>query len=434
MSKILIKNGKVFCYKNGIDGEALDILIEEGKISKVEKNIKQKVDFEIDASNLYVIPGLVDLHVHLREPGFENKETIKTGTMAAVKGGITTLVAMANTNPPIDSPEVYQDVTKKIKENALANVIQACKSTRNENEIVEIGLLKKKGAFVFSDDGKPVQNPKTMKKLLAYASSFEVLIFEHPEDEKISEGGHINDGIKALEMGIQGIPHSSEAVAVARNILLVEETNSSLHLQHISSRYSLDLIRWAKSKNMNITCEVTPHHLILSENDIKDHLDTYKKMNPPLRSEEDIIELRKALKDGTIDVIATDHAPHTVFEKSLTIQEAPFGTTGLETSLAAIFTKLVLETNTISMLDMVRLMSFSPAMLLRMENKGHISVGADADITIFDPNKSFIVDEKMFVSKGKNSAFIGMELAGVVNYTIVSGEVVYANGEYKSTH
>jgi dihydroorotase len=425
MANLLIKNGSVYCYKNKINGERLDILISDGKIAKVGKNLNYECEV-IDASGMFVFPGLIDMHVHLREPGFENKETIETGTKAAAKGGITTIVAMANTNPPISLPEVYIDVVERIKKKSVVNVLQSATITKNMEgkEITEMGLFKELGCITFSDDGKPVYDARIMQKALVYARNFDVLILEHPEDVSLSSGGVINEGVKSLELGVQGIPNSSESTAVARDILLAKESESRLHLQHISTKESVELIRWAKSMGINVTCEVTPHHLVLTEDDILGHLDTNKKMNPPLRTEEDRESLIEALKDGIVDVIATDHAPHTKFEKSLTLQEAPFGTIGLETALPIVFTKLVKE-RILDFMELIKVFSFNPSKILGLSQKGHISEGADADIVIFDPGKKYVIDEEFFVSKGKNSCFLGFEVYGIVKYTVVGGKVVY---------
>jgi dihydroorotase len=425
MANLLIKNGSVYCYKNKINGERLDILISDGKIAKVGKNLNYECEV-IDANGMFVFPGLIDMHVHLREPGFENKETIETGTKAAAKGGITTIVAMANTNPPISLPEVYIDVVERIKKKSVVNVLQSATITKNMEgkEITEMGLFKELGCITFSDDGKPVYDARIMQKALVYARNFDVLILEHPEDVSLSSGGVINEGVKSLELGVQGIPNSSESTAVARDILLAKESESKLHLQHISTKESVELIRWAKSMGINVTCEVTPHHLILTEDDILGHLDTNKKMNPPLRTEEDRKSLIEALKDGIVDVIATDHAPHTKFEKSLTLQEAPFGTIGLETALPIVFTKLVKE-GILDFMELIKVFSFNPSKILGLSQKGHISEGADADIVIFDPGKKYVINEEFFVSKGKNSCFLGFEVYGVVKYTVVGGKVVY---------
>jgi dihydroorotase len=425
MANLLIKNGSVYCYKNKINGERLDILISDGKIAKVGKNLNYECEV-IDASGMFVFPGLIDMHVHLREPGFENKETIETGTKAAAKGGITTIVAMANTNPPISLPEVYIDVVERIKKKSVVNVLQSATITKNMEgkEITEMGLFKELGCITFSDDGKPVYDARIMQKALVYARNFDVLILEHPEDVSLSSGGVINEGVKSLELGVQGIPNSSESTAVARDILLAKESESRLHLQHISTKESVELIRWAKSMGINVTCEVTPHHLVLTEDDILGHLDTNKKMNPPLRTEEDRESLIKALKDGIVDVIATDHAPHTKFEKSLTLQEAPFGTIGLETALPIVFTKLVKE-RILDFMELIKVFSFNPSKILGLSQKGHISEGADADIVVFDLGKKYVIDEEFFVSKGKNSCFLGFEVYGIVKYTVVGGKVVY---------
>lgn len=426
MEEFVIKGGKCFCYKNNLNGEELDILVSQSKIKGIGRNLNAKE--VIDARGLWVFPGFIDLHVHLREPGGESSETIESGTKAAAKGGITTLVAMANTNPKIDSPEVYFDVKSRINRKSVVNVIQSANATKGMEgkEITEMGLIKNLGGYIFTDDGKPISDPRVLRMVLTYAKNFDVLVFEHPEEPSLSEGGVINRGLKSLELGVQGIPSCSESIAVAKAILLVEETKSYIHLQHISTKESIELIRWAKSRGINITCEVTPHHLILTEDSIQSHLDTNKKMNPPLRTEEDRQYLIKALKEGIIDVIATDHAPHTKFSKSQTLQESPFGTIGLETALPIIYSYLV-DKGVISVLELVKLFSFNPSNIIKLPNKGHLSVGADADITIFDPGEEFTITEDFFVSKSKNSCFIGMRAKGRVKYTFVGGKLVFSD-------
>ncbi|MGC8766316.1 MAG: dihydroorotase [Brevinematia bacterium] len=426
MEEFVIKGGKVFCYKNGFDGEQLDILVSNGKVKDIGKNLI--ADKVIDVRGLWVFPGFIDIHVHLREPGGEDSETIETGTKAAAKGGITTIVAMANTDPKIDSPEVYFEVKNRISRKALVNVIQSANATKGMEgkEITEMGLIKNLGGYIFTDDGKPISDAKVMYRVLTYAKNFDVLIFEHPEEPSLSEGGVINQGLKSLELGLQGIPSCSESIAVAKCILLAKETNSYIHLQHISTKESVELIRWAKDHGINVTCEVTPHHLILTEDSIQSHLDTNKKMNPPLRTEEDRQFLLNALKDGIIDVIATDHAPHTFFSKSQTLQEAPFGTIGLETALPMLYTYIV-DDGIISILDLVKLFSFNPSRIIKVPNKGHLSIGADADIVVFDPNEEFIIDERFFVSKSRNSCFLGMKAKGKVKLTFVNGNLVFSD-------
>ncbi|MGC8963827.1 MAG: dihydroorotase [Brevinematia bacterium] len=426
MEEFVIKGGKVFCYKNGFDGEQLDILVSNGKVKDIGKNLI--ADKVIDVRGLWVFPGFIDIHVHLREPGGEDSETIETGTKAAAKGGITTIVAMANTDPKIDSPEVYFEVKNRISRKALVNVIQSANATKGMEgkEITEMGLIKNLGGYIFTDDGKPISDAKVMYRVLTYAKNFDVLIFEHPEEPSLSEGGVINQGLKSLELGLQGIPSCSESIAVAKCILLAKETNSYIHLQHISTKESVELIRWAKDHGINVTCEVTPHHLILTEDSIQSHLDTNKKMNPPLRTEEDRQCLLNALKDGIIDVIATDHAPHTFFSKSQTLQEAPFGTIGLETALPMLYTYIV-DDGIISILDLVKLFSFNPSRIIKVPNKGHLSIGADADIVVFDPNEEFIIDERFFVSKSRNSCFLGMKAKGKVKLTFVNGNLVFSD-------
>ncbi|MGB9620902.1 MAG: dihydroorotase [Brevinematia bacterium] len=426
MEEFVIKGGKVFCYKNGFDGEQLDILVSNDKVKDIGKNLI--ADKVIDVRGLWVFPGFIDIHVHLREPGGEDSETIETGTKAAAKGGITTIVAMANTDPKIDSPEVYFEVKNRISRKALVNVIQSANATKGMEgkEITEMGLIKNLGGYIFTDDGKPISDAKVMYRVLTYAKNFDVLIFEHPEEPSLSEGGVINQGLKSLELGLQGIPSCSESIAVAKCILLAKETNSYIHLQHISTKESVELIRWAKDHGINVTCEVTPHHLILTEDSIQSHLDTNKKMNPPLRTEEDRQCLLNALKDGIIDVIATDHAPHTFFSKSQTLQEAPFGTIGLETALPMLYTYIV-DDGIISILDLVKLFSFNPSRIIKVPNKGHLSIGADADIVVFDPNEEFIIDERFFVSKSRNSCFLGMKAKGKVKLTFVNGNLVFSD-------
>lgn len=424
--RVLLKQGHIIDPANKVDG-ILDILINEGKISKIGKDIKSAAEEVIDASGKIILPGLVDMHVHLREPGREDKETIASGTKAAAKGGITSVLAMPNTLRAIDSTENIQRLKEIIKKDALINVFICAAITKNREgrELTDLCALQKEGAIAISDDGSSVDSSELMSLALKQAQDNKMQVICHCEDNVLSNAGVVNAGFTSTKMGLKGISKESEYKRVQRDISLAEKTQAALHIAHISCQESVDLIRQAKKKGVNITCETSPHYLVLSEKDVWD-FDTNKKMNPPLRGKEDVLAIGQGLKDGTIDVIASDHAPHTDNEKNIEFERAEFGVVGLETELSIAITELV-HTGILSWAEIVKKMSFNPAKVLGL-SKGDLGMGNDADLTVVNPDKEWVVERKLLVSKSKNSAFLGRRLKGVVEYTLCSGKIIYKDG------
>ena len=422
----LIRNGRVLNPASNTD-EVLDVLTNNGHILAMEEYIdmaRHPIDRVIDATGCFIMPGLIDMHVHLREPGLTYKEDIETGSMAAAKGGFTTIVAMANTSPVIDNKRIYGDVRNTINERAAISVIQAGSLTKGLHgmELSAIGELAIAGAIAFSDDGKTVMDAGLFRSALEEVKKYNLLVLAHCEDENLKGDGIYNQGEASNGFGVPGISNSVEDVIVARDIILAEETDAKLHICHCSTRGSVDLIRRAKNRGARVTAEVSPHHLILTDGDIEMNNSNYK-MSPPLRSSEDTRALINGLKDGTIDAIASDHAPHGEVEKGTDVSTAAFGISGLETTLPLIYTHFV-KTGAISPLEMVRKMSLNPAKILGID-KGNLAVGKDADITIFNPNKEFFIDKDTFISKGKNTPFQGHHVSGEVVATLCKGKVVY---------
>lgn len=422
--KILIKNGRLIDPYNDLD-DTLDILIDEQIISKVAKNITDACDKTIDAMGLWIMPGFIDLHVHLREPGLGYKETIKTGTAAAAAGGFTTVCAMANTKPVVDSKETLDLVYEKVKTDAVVNVCQIGAITKGMQgvELTDVESLVKANAIGISEDGKSVKNSKLMQKALEKCKQFNVPLFSHVEDDSFK--GHVNEGVASKKFGLDGIPNEMEDLIVLRDIYLNKDINAKLHICHICTKGTVELIKFAKSKNINVTCEVTPHHFTLTDEDIKENNGNYK-MAPPLRSKEDLEAILNALKDDTIDAIATDHAPHSEEEKNVPIDKALNGIVGLETAFALCVTNLV-NKNILTPSKLVEKLTINPAKIINI-NKGTLSVGAVADITIADPNFSYNIDSEDFKSKSKNTPFHNYEVCGKIIYTIVNGNII--KGEF----
>lgn len=421
--KLLIKNGHVVDPASKKDA-VLDVLVVDGKIKKLEKNIKESVDRTIDAKGLIVAPGLVDLHTHLREPGFEYKESIRTGSLAAAAGGVTTIVCMANTNPVNDNAVITSYIMKKAQEEAVVNVLPIGAISKNleGKTLAEIGQMAEAGIVGISDDGRCVMDTALMRKAMQYARGFGLMVVSHAEDECLSGHGSINEGIVATELGLPGSPNAAEELIVARDIALAELTKAHLHIAHMSTRGSLELVKAAKKRGVAVTCEVTPHHLFLTDEAVRGY-NTNASVRPPLRSAEDAKALIQGIKDGVVDTIATDHAPHASFEKEVEFTQAAHGMVGLETSLALCLQ--LVEDRIIKLSDLLRLMSANPAQILGLKNKGNLKVGADADIAIFDPKEKWKVEPAKFSSKSHNTPFGGWALKGKVKYTIVSGKVVY---------
>ncbi len=422
--KILIKNGRVIDPSSGID-ETLDILIEKGKIVDVKAKIEDKQAKVIDATRLIVAPGFIDMHVHLREPGREDKETIETGSKAAARGGFTTICCMPNTNPVNDNRGVTEYIISEAKRKAVVNVypIAAVSIGSRGKELTDMVDLKDAGAIAFSDDGQPVSDSNLMRRALEYSKLMDTPIIDHCEDKSLSQKGVMNEGYYSYLFGLAGIPSASEEVMVARDLILAEKTNAKLHIAHISTKGSIEFLRIAKEKGVRVSAEVTPHHLILTDSCLATY-DTNLKVNPPLRSENDVEALRDALRDGLIDAIATDHAPHTEDEKNVEFDYAPFGINGLETAVSLILHHFV-NKGIISIQKCVELFSTNPASILGLKNKGKIQIGGDADITILNLHKEIIVDKNKFQSKSRNTPFHGWKLRGTPVMTIVNGKIVW---------
>ena len=424
MTKLLIKNGRYINPKTNTD-EKLDVLVENGKIVDLKKEINLNSSTKIiDAKDLWVAPGLIDIHCHLRDPGQPEKETIETGTKAAAAGGFTSICQMANTVPPIDTAAMVEYVNKTNQKHGSVNVFQIAAVSKGlmQEELTPFEELKSSGAIGFSDDGKPIENLKLLRHALEYAQMLDANIISHAEDSKLCCGGAVHEGYWSVKLGIPGIPSSSEATCVAREIELVRQTKGKIHFAHISTKEAVKLIRNAKKEGLKVTAEVTPHHLVLSDEDIQD-FNPNKKMNPPLRSREDQEELAKAVVDGTLDTFATDHAPHTQEEKSRSIVEAPFGIIGFETALP-LYLEIFYHTKKLSTLDFIKKLTVNPASVLGIP-RGSISIGDIADLTIIDPNLSWKYDVNFSFSKSRNSPFHQRSLKGKALYTIVSGEVVF---------
>ena len=421
---LIIKNGRVIDPSQNLD-EELDILIENGKVTKIGKKINAPDFKEVDAKGLFVFPGFIDMHTHLREPGYEYKEDIKTGTEAAAAGGITSVACMANTNPINDNEGVTSFIIERAKDVAKVNVfpIGAVSKRMKGEELVEMGYIAEAGAVGFSDDGYPVRSSLVLRRALEYQRMIDKIIIEHAEDLELSGDGVANESPLTYKLGLKGIPSASETAIIARDIEILRQVGGRIHFAHLSSKWSVELIENAKINNLNVTAEVTPHHLLLNEQFVETFSPLYK-MKPPLRSEEDRVALVEGLKKGIIDAIATDHAPHTQDEKELEFGFAPFGVIGLETVVGLIFDRIVMS-GVISVSRFAELMSKNPAKILGLENKGSLEIGKDGDITIIDPEKKMIIDANKFKSKAKNSPFIGWEVKGWPVYTIVGGEIVF---------
>jgi dihydroorotase len=417
-----IQNGRLVNPKTNQD-EVADLWLQGDKIIAIGKGQDLQADKVIDATDKWVIPGIIDLHVHLREPGFEHKETIETGCLAAAKGGVTTMCCMPNTDPVIDNECVVEYINSMAKKANGVNVLPVGAITKGQKgeELSNIGKMKKHGICGISEDGKTVMDAALMKKAMLYAKPLDVMIFSHTEDHALA-GGAMNAGESAQLFGIKGVGREAEEVIVARDIILAKYTGCKLHLCHISTEGSLEIIRMAKQMGIQVTAETAPHYFSLDDSLLSDY-DTNKKMNPPLRTKRDIEAVKRALKDGTLDVIATDHAPHHYDEKNVEFEKAPFGVVGLETSFAASYTYLV-EEGILSPLELIERMSTKPAEILGID-KGTLEVGKVADIAIVDVNKTFTVDSSTFVSKGKNTPFEGMQLKGEVTHTFVNGKLIF---------
>lgn len=412
-----------------IDGPA-DVLIEDGRIAAVGKNLKLKKNqgnsppsTAIDATGRLVSPGFVDLHVHLREPGFEHKETIQTGTAAAAAGGFTSVCCMPNTNPVNDNQSVTEFILEQARAAGNCHVFPVGAITKGSEgkELAEIGDLRRAGCVAISDDGQPVMNSLVMRRAMEYALAFDIPVIDHCEDLHLSEGGCMNEGLVSTELGLPGIPAAAEDVMVARNLALAELTGARLHLAHLSTAGSVRMVREAKSRGIKVTAEACPHHFSLTEEAVQE-FNTHAKMNPPLRTWQDVQAIKEGLRDGTIDAIATDHAPHAIQEKQLEFDTAPFGIVGLETALP--LTLALVEEGVLTLAAAVAKLTSAPARVFGLD-RGTLAIGAEADVVIVDPEAAWIVDPARFRSMGRNTPFAGWKVKGRVTHTIVGGRLVH---------
>lgn len=422
--KLLIKNGRVVDPESQTDDQ-LDVLIDNGRIVNINKNIKAKAQKSIDATGLVVAPGFIDMHVHLREPGQENKETIHTGTRAAAKGGFASIACMPNTSPVNDNLSVTDYIVSEAQKSAVVNVFPIAAVTKGlkGEELTDMADLTKAGSIAFSDDGQPVFNSEIMRCALENSKLLNTLIIDHCEDKKLSRDGVMHEGQYSLLLGLKGIPSSAEEIMVSRNILLSEQAEVPIHIAHLSVKGAAALIRNAKKRKVKVTSEVSPHHLLLDDASLKNY-DTNLKMNPPLRSRSDVKAMVKAMRDGIIDVIATDHAPHTPDDKAVEFDRAPFGVIGMETAVSLILDRFI-YTQKITLSRFIEMISLNPARILGLNSKGRIAPGTDGDLTLLDLNKETVVDINTFESKSRNCPFDGWKLRGCPVKTIVNGKVVY---------
>jgi len=424
---LVIKNGRVIDPANSLD-EPKDLLIHKGRIKAIES--PGSISFEagekpsvIDAKGCVVCPGLIDMHVHFREPGFEYKETITSGCQSAAAGGFTSVAVMPNTNPVNDTRAVTEHILALAKTEGIINVypIAAITQKLEGERLSEMADLKHAGAIAFSDDGRPVMNNELMRRAFEYSKMFKLPLIQHSEMLDLTEGGCMNEGMVSTELGLKGMPAEAEDIMVYRDIALLEKTGGRLHVAHISSKNSVDLVRQAKSRGLSVTCEVAPHHFTLTDEAVRGY-DTNTKMSPPLRTISDVDAIKKGLKDGTIDIIATDHAPHDIVDKQVEYQNACFGIVGLETALP-LSLKLVDE-KILSMSELIKKLTSTPAGIFNLSS-GNLSLGNDADILIFNPNFEYSIDISKFHSKSKNSPFDGWKVKGKVIRTLVRGKTVY---------
>jgi len=420
---ILIKNGRVIDPASGTD-DKLDIVISENKIADIAKNIKPASGDEvIDANGSLVLPGLIDIHVHFREPGREDVETIIGGSLVAAKSGFTSVCTMPNTSPVIDNQALVRFIIMEAAKGPI-NVFPTANISKGGKgeEISEMGELVRGGAVAFTDDGKPVINSILMRRALEYSRMFNVPVLSHAEDKLLADEGLMNEGLNSNRLGLRGIPCEAEEVMIARDIILTRLAKGRLHICHVSSAGSVELVRRGKADGISVSCETAPHYFSLNDDAVEEHL-SMAKMNPPLRSEHDRKEIIRGLKDGTIDVIATDHAPHALFEKMQEMEYAPFGIIGLETSVPLIITELV-RNNNFSYIEAFSKVTCNPSKLLNL-GRGELKKGAMADVVIINPDEKIVVDKKFLISKCKNTPFIGKELFGSIEYTICNGKIVH---------
>jgi dihydroorotase len=423
MRKLIIRNGRVIDPASGLDKVA-DVLIEEDKIAAVGEKLQVTGAERFDASGLVVAPGFIDMHAHLREPGFEHAETIESGSRAAAAGGFTTICCMPNTSPVNDNATVTSYIVDRAARCAVVNVLPIGAITKGSagEELSAIGSMKQAGIVAISDDGRPVMNARVMRRAMETAQSFALPVIDHCEDLHLSAGGDMHEGIESVRLGLRGIPAASEDVMVARDILLAELTGARFHVAHISSRYSVDMVAFAKARGIAVTCEATPHHFTLTDADMPSY-DSNFKMKPPLRSACDTGAVTQGIVAGTVDAIATDHAPHAGSEKMQEFEKCPFGIIGFETAVGLALERLV-HPGKISLARMVELFTIGPARVLNLAS-GRLSTGAPADVTILNPDRPWTYDVNKSASKSRNSPFHGQSFRGGPVATIVGGRIVW---------
>ena len=430
--KLLIKGGKVVDFKN--DSFAIrDILINDKDIEKISESIKEQADYEvINAKGLYVAPGFIDAHVHLREPGFEYKETISSGTKACAKGGFTHVFSMPNTNPSPDNIDRVQKINKLISESAVIKVTIVASVTQSikGDKTTDMRTLSKENIIGFSDDGNPVNNDTYVRQCLINSKTTGKPLMTHSEDKSTFREGVINRGRISELYKFDGIPNEAEYNMIKRDIDILSESGGHLHICHVSTKESVELIREAKQNGLHITCEVTPHHLSLNEEMVLKK-GTYAKVNPPLRRQEDVDAIVEGIMDGTVDMIATDHAPHEIESKETSLEKASYGFSGSEIAFSIAYTYLVKE-NRISLMNLFKLMSYNPSNVFDLDREGELKEGYFANIVLLDLSRNYYVDTEKFISKGKNSPFDGTLLNGVINRTIFEGKTVYKEGVWRN--
>lgn len=420
---LLIKGGRVIDPSQGID-DTLDVLIENGLVKEIGKGLSAAGIETIDAAGKYVVPGLIDMHVHLRDPGLEYKEDIISGTKAAVAGGFTSVVCMPNTKPAIDNKAISSYIINKAKAEGLCNVFPVGTITQgmHGDRLAEMGELKESGCVGVSDDGKPVRNSELMRRALQYANGIGILVLTHAEELDLVGEGVMNEGFTSTELGLKGIPRVAEDIATARDVMLAEYCNAPIHICHVSTKGAVQIIRDAKARGVKVTCETAPHYFTLTDDAVRGY-NTNAKMNPPLREADDLAAIKAGLQDGTIDCIATDHAPHHIDEKDLEFNEAMNGIVGLETSLP-LSLKLV-EAGLLTLSQLIEKMSCKPSELLGL-GRGTLKAGSVADLTVIDPARQWTVTEATLSSKSKNSPWLGETMTGAAACTVVGGKVVFS--------
>ena len=423
--QLLIRGGRVVDPAQGVD-DRLDLLIQDGKILRLGRDLAAPDAQILNAGGLTAAPGLVDIHVHLREPGFEAKETVSTGCAAAARGGVTTLVAMPNTRPAADCPEVVQLVRDKAAPTRI-NVLPAGAVTLGQKgeQLTDFAALKAAGVPALTDDGVPIQNLALLRRALLEAKRLNLPLLDHCEDRDMVQNYAVNEGAVSRRLGLPGRPAVAEELQIMRDVMLAEDTGAHVHICHISTAKGVDIVRQAKARGVHVTCETCPQYFTLTEDEIL-RQGTMARVNPPLRTQADVDGIRAGLADGTIDAIVTDHAPHTAGEKSKPLPDAPSGMVGLETSLALALTGLY-HTGLLPLAQVLDLMSASPAALLGLD-KGTLAAGRDADLILFDPDQEWIIDKTKFASKGRNTPFHGRTVRGRVKYTISRGTIIYQEG------